>query len=271
MGETNWGEVEELIRKAEATGGVVGVTLVGPDGATFSHNGDRRFGAASTVKIPLMVTIYRQIDRGERTLDSQYVLRDEEKAAGSGVLLHLHEGLDLTLEDLIYLMISISDNTATNILIEMAGMDTVNEVIGSLGMERSTLARKMQGKPAEGVQRENWATPNDYITALRAILEKRAASPESCDRMVAMLEKQQNTKRISRYLPEGPGIRWGSKTGSVKGVTNDVGFITTDKGTLLVSVFCENLPDQHVGEQFIGDVSRAAMKATGVAEPLYTS
>jgi len=271
VGDTNWGEVEDLIRKAEASGGVVGVTLVGPDGATFSHNGDRQFGAASTVKIPLMVTIYRQIDRGERALDNQYVLRNEEKAVGSGVLLHLHEGLSPTLEDLIYLMISISDNTATNILIDMARMDHVNEVIGSLGMQHSTLARKMQGKPAEGRQQENWATSNDYVKALQAILAKRAASPGSCDRMIAMLEKQQNTKRISRYLPEGPDIRWGSKTGSVKGVTNDVGFITTGKGTLLVSVFCENMADQHVGEQFIGDVSRAAMKATGVVEPLYTS
>jgi beta-lactamase class A len=140
-----------------------------------------------------------------------------------------------------------------------------------LGMTRSVLGRKMKGRPAHGDEPENWATPDDYIAVLQAILEHKAASPESCERMIAMLEKQSCTRRISRYLPEQEGIRWGSKTGSVLGVTNDVGFVTTERGTLLISVFCEALPDQHVGEQVIGDISRAAMTATGVVEPLYTS
>jgi hypothetical protein len=56
----------------------------------------------------------------------------------------------------------------------------------------------------------------------------------------------------------------------VTGVTNDVGFITTERGTLLLSIFCEGLPDQHVGEQVIGDISRAAMTATGIVAPLPT-
>lgn len=269
--QTDWSEIEGLVQRAEATGGSVGVTIVGPDGDKYTHNGDRQYRAASTVKIPIMIELYRQLDRGERSLEDPYVLVDQDRAAGSGVMLHLGAGMVLTLNDLIYLMISISDNTATNILIGFAGMANVNQTMQSLGMTNSTLGREMKGRPAQTGESENWATANDYARVIQSLLDGEAASPASRALMVQMLELQQNTNRISRYLPEDPGIRWGSKTGSIAGVTNDVGFIITGKGTLIVSVFCEDLPDQHVGEQFIGDVTRAALKATGVTEPRWTS
>lgn len=270
-GTTDWSAVERIIAEAEAGGGSVGVTLVGPNGDTFTHNADRKYGAASTVKIPLMVEIFRQIDRGERSLDDPYTLVDEDRAAGSGVILELHTGITLTLNDLIYLMMAISDNTATNILIDYAGMDNVTATMRELGMTQSLLGRKMKGRPAEEGEQENWATPGDYARLMQALLANQVASADSCAKMVAMLEKQQNTRRISRYLPESDKIRWGSKTGSVRGVTNDVGFVTTDAGTLIVSIYCEGLADQHVGEKVIGDITRAALEATGVAEPLHTS
>ena len=267
----DWTDVAGVIAAAGRPGASVGVALVGPQGEQFGYNANRRYRAASTVKIPVMIEIYRQIERGERALSDEYVVNDADRAQGSGVMLHLHAGARLNLNDLIYLMMSISDNTATNVLIDYAGMDAVNATMRELGMANSTLARKMRGRPAQDDEPENWATPDDYITVLQAILERRAASPGSCDQMIAMLEKQTNARRISRYLPEQDGIRWGSKTGSVAGVTNDVGFITTERGTLLLSVFCEELPDQHTGEQVIGDISRAAMNATGIVEPLSTS
>ncbi|MDQ3548926.1 MAG: class A beta-lactamase-related serine hydrolase, partial [Chloroflexota bacterium] len=111
----------------------------------------------------------------------------------------------------------------------------------------------------------------DYVAVVEAILDGTAASAASCEAMTAMLEKQSNTRRISRYLPEDDQIRWGTKTGSIKGVTNDAGFVMTGDGRLVIAVFCDGLPDQHIGEQVIGDLTRAALKATGLVEPLYTS
>lgn len=270
-GTTDWAAVEQIIAAAEAGGGSVGVALIAPNGDTFTHNADRQYGAASTVKIPLMIEIYRQIDRGERALDDPYTLVDADRAVGSGVIHELHTGITLTLNDLVYLMMAISDNTATNVLIDYAGMDKVTATMRELGMTQSLLGRKMKGRPAQDGEQENWATANDYAHITQALLADQVASADSCAKMVAMLEKQQNTRRISRYLPESDTIRWGSKTGSVRGVTNDVGFVTTDQGTLIVSIFCENLPDQHVGEKVIGDITRAALEATGVAEPVHTS
>lgn len=266
----DWSDVQQVVDDAEKSG-TVGVTIVAPNGERWSHNGNRQFRSASCVKIPLMVQIYRQIDRGERSLGDRFVLHDDDKAIGSGVMLHLHDGIELTVNDLLYLMISISDNTATNVLIDMAGMDDVNAVMRELEMTGSNLGRKMKGRPAIEGEVENLATADDYVGIVESILDGNAASAESCSAMVAMLEKQSNTRRISRYLPEDDAIRWGTKTGSIKGVTNDAGFVMTDAGRLVIAVFCENLPDQHVGEQVIGDITRAALKATGLVEPLYTS
>lgn len=256
--------LERIIADAEATGGTVGVAISATDGWAFAHNGDRPFRAASTVKIPIMIAIFRQVDAGARRLDDTFTMSASDFSAGSGVLHEMHEGLQVTVSDLLYLMMSISDNTATNVLIDMAGMEDVNALMRKLGMAQSTLGRKMQGRPAEGQQRENWATPSEYASLVGGLLDRQVASAESCDAMIAILEKQQNPRRIGRYVPLH-GFRWGSKTGSISGVVNDVGFITGDGGTVIVSAYCEDLPDMYTGEQLIGDIARAAMEAVGIA------
>jgi beta-lactamase class A len=252
--------IHVVIHDAEKRDGIlVGAVVATPSAALYSHNEDRRFVAASTVKIPVMIELFRQIERSKRSLSDRYVLQDQDRTPGSGVMLHLHSGMEFTLQDLIFLMISISDNTATNVLIDLIGMELINATMQELGMTRSTLGRKMKGRAAQGDEVENWATPSDYAKAVTAILTNRAASPSSCAQMIAMLEKQQNDRRIARYIAKG-STRWGSKTGSVPGVANDVGFVVTEQGTLVISIFCEGLTDNHVGERIIGDISRAAME-----------
>jgi beta-lactamase class A len=208
-----------------------------------------------------MAELFRQIDIGARSLSELYVLSDADKAPGSGVMTHLHSGMQFTIADLAYLMMSISDNTATNVFIEMLGMPAIGATMQRLAMSNSTIGRKMLGRKAQGDEKENWATPRDYAGAIEVILEKRAASTTSCDAMIALLEKQQNDRRIARCLPKASRPRWGSKTGSVEGVCNDVGFVMSESGPVILSVFCENPPDQHSGEAIIGDISRAALEA----------
>ena len=265
--EPDWSEVAQAVRRAEAFG-TVGVALEGPDGQRWSHHGDRRFKAASVVKIPLMIEVYRRVEAGTLRLDEPHAMTDADRATGSGVLLHLHAGLAPSIEDLVYLTMSISDNTATNLLIRRVGMAAVNQTIRSLGMTASVLAREMKGRPAAPGEEENWATPEDYLRVVRLLLDGEAAGPAGTAAMITMLERQQNGRRIGRYVPEAPGVRWGSKTGGLKGVTNDVGFVTGPGGRLILSVFCEGMADLHVGEQCIGDIARAAMRATGVVTPL---
>ncbi len=135
----DWTKLTEIIALAEAAGPVIGVSVVSPGGERFSHHGGRRFVAASTVKIAIMIELFRQIEAGEQSPGAEHILRPEDKADGSGILANLHDGLALTLADLASLMMSISDNTATNILIDRVGIGQVNEAMHDLGIRNSTL------------------------------------------------------------------------------------------------------------------------------------
>jgi beta-lactamase class A len=264
-GDGNWAVVEGLIRDAEQTGGVVGVAIRGAEGEIFSHHGERRFRAASTIKVPILIEAYREIERGALSVNDRYNLRDEDRIPGSGVLGHLHEGLQLTHADLLYLMIAVSDNTATNLVLDRVGLATVNETMQSLGMTNSILGRRILGHlPKEG-DPENWATPRDFALAIHAIVTGDAAAPESCAQMLETLEQQGEIRRISRFLPGGADIRWGTKPGDLPGVVNDVGFVSSDRGTLSMAFFCENLPDLDYAERTIGLAALEALSLTGIA------
>jgi beta-lactamase class A len=258
-----WSVVEALIREAEATGGVVGVAVHGAEGELSSHNGDRRFRAASTIKLPIMIEAYREIERGALDPHETIRLRDEDRIPGSGVLGHLHEGLELTLADLLFLMISVSDNTATNLILDRTGLDAVNATMQSLGMTNSVLGRRILGHLPNPGDPENWVTPSDFARLMRAIVMNEAATPESCEQMLATLEQQGEIRRISRFLAGGPDVRWGTKPGDLAGVVNDVGFVSSDNGTLSLAIFCENLPDLDTAERTIGLIAREALALTG--------
>jgi beta-lactamase class A len=258
----DWTAIEELIREAEATGGTVGVAIRDARGELFSHNGDRRFHAASTIKIPILIDAYRKVELGALSLEDPYILQDDDRVPGSGVLSNLHAGLELTLADLLFLMISVSDNTATNLIIDRVGLDAVNATIASLGMTGSVLGRPMLGRLPTPGDPENWATPSDMALAIEAIVSGTAAGPESNATMLDTLEHQE-VRRISRFLPDDdPDLAWGSKPGDLTGVVNDIGFITTDAGTLSIAVYCEDLPSLDDAERTIGLIAREALAVT---------
>ena len=259
MPTPDWSAITAIISRAEEGGIVLGVSIVPPVGARFSHNGSRRFVAASTAKIPIMIELFRGIDAGRLSLDMRHTMSAQDKAEGSGVLAALHTGLELTNADLAYLMMSISDNSATNILIDHVGMAEVNATMQALGMRESVLGRKMRGRAPWETEQENWAVPDEYAGVIAALLEDRAASAAACAQMLALLETQQNDRRIARHLPRVDRPRWGSKTGSLPGVVNDVGFVVTASGPVILAVFCEAVADPLAGEAIIGDIARVAV------------
>lgn len=255
---TDWTRLRAAIAAAESAGCTLGVSAIAPGGGRFAHNGTRRFVAASTMKIPVMVELFRRIDAGRDSLEHLHVLREDDKATGGGVVKELHAGIAFTVRDLCYLMMAISDNSTTNILIDRVGMAETNALMKALGMAGSCLGRKVRGRPPIEGETENWAIPDEYAALIAAILGNTAASPSSCAAMVEMLEKQTNDRRIARHLPRGEGRpRWGTKTGSLPGVVNDVGFVMTQQGPLVLSIYCE-IADPNAGEAVIGDVARAA-------------
>ena len=241
-----------------------GMSVIAPDGAAWDMQGDVQFPAASTTKIPIMVEIWRMIDRGEAALNDTHTVFAADQSNGSGVLHRMQTGLTVSLGDLLYLMIAISDNTATNMLIRLAGMDRINATMRDLGMSGSVLGRQMVGRLAIQGEQENLATANDYTRVLDAIFAGRAASPAACQAMIETLETQQETRRIGRFVPRAPSYRWGSKTGTNTGIVNDVGFIIGPQGRMLISVFLRGIDDMVEGEHMIAMITRSAMGVCGL-------
>ena len=249
--------LSDIIASAEACGVRVGLHVRRPDGSRFSHRGDEVFPSASTIKLAIMIELFRRIDAGTLGLDQIHVLRPSDQAAGGGVLQHMSRGLALPLRDLCYLMMGLSDNLATNILIDQLGMAQVNATIRSLGLKQAVLARPMQGRPAVEGEQENQATPAEMAHLVQCILDGSAASADSCRSMTQMLALQQNGRRIGRFVPAGSA--WGSKTGSYARVVHDVGYVQLGAGPMIISAFTEDVPDIVAGELLISDMVRALL------------
>jgi beta-lactamase class A len=259
---TTWENLEQAVSKTPFDAGISLLTL---DGQSWGHRADEPCSAASVIKIPVMIEIFQQVDARQRTLDDLHTLSKTDKTPGSGVLLHMHEGLNLSLYDLLYLMMSISDNTATNLLIDFAGIDNVNQRMRGWGMTGTELNRKMQGKPAQPGQKENWVVPSECSRMISMILTGEAASTESCQTMTEILKTQQNKRRLARPLkPEHEQIEFGSKTGTIKGVCNDAGFYRVGDKTLILSVLQQNVTEDLAGEAAIGAIAEAALKDAGI-------
>lgn len=266
----DWTALETLAREAEGANGTIGIAVRGAEGELFARHGGRRFRAASTIKVPIMIEAYRQVERGTLSLADRHVLRDADFVPGSGVLRNLHAGLELTLADLLSLMIAVSDNTATNLILDRIGLDAVNETMQALGMTGSILGRRILGRLPNPGDPENWATPSDFALAVQAIVSGEAAGPESCAAMLATLEQQAEVRRISRFL-SGPELHWGTKPGDLPGAINDVGFVASDRGTLSIAVFTENLPGLDAAERAIGSIALEALALAGIASGEATS
>lgn len=254
----------DLLRKGEAGGARIGLALSLDGKMLFAHRADERFISASVVKIAIMAEVFRAADSGVLRLDQPVTVTADMMAPGSGIMNHLAPGYTLQLRDVLYLMMSISDNTATNILIDMAGMDRINATMQALGMSGSVLGRKMRGRRAIAGEAENIAVPADYDRLIGAIVNGTAASAPACAEMMDLLRGQQNERRLARFLPKGAD--WGSKTGTVEGVVNDAGFLRTAKGTAVLSMFTEGIERMVDAEAVLGDLAQAAFRLAGVLD-----
>lgn len=252
----------DTIRQAESGGARVGLVLSLDGRVLFGHRAEERFVSASVVKIAIMLETFRAVEAGRLALDQPIEVTADRMAKGSGVLHWLAPGYTLRLRDLLYLMMAISDNTATNLLIDLAGIAATNATMREQGMTASVLGRKMYGRLALESETENMATAADYDRLIWAIVSGRAAAGPSCAAMCDLLRGQQNDRRMARFLPVGSD--WGSKTGTLAGVANDAGFLRGAAGTACLSMFTTGFAMTVEAEEALGAMARAAFRQAGV-------
>jgi beta-lactamase class A len=245
----------ELLKILEPAGGTWGIFIEDLDGkGSIMYNHKESFTAASVIKIPIMMTAFAEARKGNVRLDDTIVLRKEDKVGGSGVLKELHTGLNLTLLDAIILMIIVSDNTGTNLVIDSVGLETVNAYLEERGYGTTRLeAHLMRPKP-QGPW--NKITARDIAFLLKGIVQRTLDNPGDCDTMMNILSRQQLRSKLPRLLPRG--VICANKTGEVRRVTHDAGIVKGEGVNFVIVCLSQNLEDTTVGVKVIGEVAKWA-------------
>ncbi len=218
----------------------------------FYYNEREIFPAASIIKIPIMIEFFRQVERNKLSPEHKIMLKEKDKAGGAGILFELHNGMELTLLDLIKLMIVISDNTATNILLDYTGLDEVNNLMKETGMESSCLRRKMMIPYKEN--QENLISLRDIMILMEKLVTGTLLSPEYTEVALGILKRQQYNEKIPLYLPAE--IPVAHKTGELDGIRHDVAAIYLPDKMYLFSVLTRHVPDVVEADRLIGEISK---------------
>ncbi len=201
--------------------------LTGGEGIAF--NADAPLCAASVIKLPIMIEAFRQIAAGQLDANREYELRPEHKLPPCGVLTFMHNGLRVTLEDLITLMIIVSDNTATNMVIDIIGMENVNATMRTCGAAGTILRRRLFDSEASARGIENVITAADIGRLLEGLYAGRLVSPAVSARMLDILRAQQLNGKFPFFLDCGIA----HKTGEDDGITHDAAIIYAPKPFVL--------------------------------------
>ena len=220
-------------------------------GETDGSRQTELFQAASVIKLPILAAILLEEREHPGVLQERLLVRDGDKVPGCGALQHISGTQAYDIESLCKLMITISDNTATNVLIRRFGIEFLNERFRVLGLQETKIFRFLFDTEAARQGKENLCQPKEIGSLLEEIYHGRCVSANASERMRAMLSQQQINHKIPSLLP--PTVRVEHKTGEDEGITNDVGILYGREPCVLV--FVSNETDVPAFEQVIRTVS----------------
>ena len=273
-------EMDRRIRSAVARfPGTVGLFAKNlTTGETYSIAADERVRTASTIKLPVMVEVFTQVAAGKARWDETIELKQDDEVSGSGVLTEFSPGMRFAIRDLVHLMIVVSDNTATNLLLDRVTTDAVNARMDALGFPQTRVLRKVLGdgatlRPPSGISaagriEENKqfglgvSTPREMVLLLEKIDRGEVAGPEDSREMIEILKRQQYKDGIGRRLGETPVA---SKSGALDRLRSDVGIVYAPKGKLAIAITCDGLSEtdyspDNAANIFIANLTRMLME-----------
>ena len=258
-----WQKLESAIREIDAKlDGVLGVAIMDlTTGQKWSLNGDQVFPQASSIKITVLAELYRQSQEGgagNAKLSDLYTVRESDLVQDSDVLLGMTPGVTrVTNRDLASFMVSVSDNSATNVLIDRVGMNNVNKLLDKLGLKNTRLRRKMMDINAAKEGRENISTPNEMMALLEMIYRGKILNKATTDDFFKILATHKDSNLL-RGLPDG--TKAATKPGALEGVRNDSGIVFAKNRPFILCIMTTYLRDEKAGERAISDIAGAAYR-----------
>ena len=234
-------------------------------GAAYSYHADEAMPTASLIKLAVMVETYRQAEEKKVDLDTRLTLRKEDQVPGSGILSQLSPGLTLTLRDAVRLMISLSDNTATNLVLDQIGLASTARTMERWGYPNTKIHSKVFRRDTtlfpERTQKYGLGstTAGEMVRLCEALYRKQIVTPAACDEMLGHLKACQDDEKFPRYLPSGTTVAF--KTGTVDDARTAAGILYTPDGPIALCVLTDQNEDQrwipdNAGNRLCAEVAR---------------
>jgi beta-lactamase class A len=259
-----WAKLESTISEVDHNlDGVLGVAIEDlATGQKFLLRADSVFPQASSIKIAVLAELYHQNQQamhgtaGKAKLTDLYTVQSVDLVSDSDIMGGLTPGVTrITNRDLATMMVAVSDNSATNVLIDRVGMDNVNTLLDSLALRNTRLRRKMMDVKAASEGRENISTPQEMMTLLEKIYKSEVLDKESTTGFFKMLSTHKNGF-LTRDLPDG--LQVANKPGELEAVRNDSGIVFLQSRPYIICVMTTYLARERDGEEGIAKISAAA-------------
>lgn len=250
-----WQKLETNILQVDQNlDGVMGIAIEDlTTGDHFFLHEDEVFAQASSIKITVLADLYLQAQQGKLKLTDLYTVQSSDLVQDSDIMNGLTPGVTrVTLRDLATMMVAVSDNAATNVLIDRVGMQNVNAMLDSLGLTHTRLRRKMMDLEAAQQGRENISTPRELMTLLDAIYHGKVLNKESTADFFKVLSTNK-ASFIPRNLP--PDLKVANKPGELEAVRNDSGIVFVEGRPYVICVMTGYLRNERDGEEAISKVS----------------
>jgi beta-lactamase class A len=218
-------------------------------GQTYSFNGDERVGTASTIKIAVMIEAFARVAEGRAKWTDELVLTKAARYGGSGILPELSDGLQLTLQDAVRLMMVLSDNTATNMVLDYLTTDAVNERMNSLGFRATRIMRRVgrggeskEGKSGDNLKRFGLGatTTHEMVQIMEKLEGGEIVSKEASKQMLDLMKREQGRNSIGRDMP---GVPMASKYGALDALRSCVAILYTKQGKIAIAITVDEMPE----------------------------
>ena len=248
-------------------------------GKSYELRADAPVPTASTIKRPIMVELFAEAEEGKLDWNQKLQLADRDKVSGTGVLTELSGGDLLPIRDLMHLMIVVSDNTATNLILDRIGGNAVNQRMAQLGLKQTVVMRKiMQTKPEgftdEGRKPGNdrWGTgrscPRDMVILLEKLYRGQLVSKPASEEMITVLKRQRDLQGVGRNMKDTVTA---SKSGALDHLRSEVAIIYSQHGPVAIAITVNDIPvvDYGVdnpGNLLISDLSQILVEELAPAK-----
>ena len=247
--------LDEMVEQFEGVAGVCVRDLAHE--RSIAVNGDEEFPTASAIKLHVLIQLLTRGERGDLDLEKKVRVTREVFVPGGGVITSLGRDIELTVSDLAVLMIIVSDNTAANLCIDLAGMEETNALLRELGLSATTIRRKMFDARAISLGQENVATPAECVSILELLYNGKPTKAVA-DRCLEIL-KYPKRETLNQAIP--PDVPVANKPGGMPRVHCDAGIVYLPRRPYVIAVMTKfGVPDPLDQQRFVTDVARNVHK-----------